>query len=395
MLTLAEVLKGILSFIVIGALSVIAFLSDPEKNAPLSTHTAQQEAPSLKTLTPRSPATSTSPSADEGTQKRDAPLAKPEAVQQDTAFEEEPTIPPPRVAMREETPLLTLENDFAQINERARKSIVNVFCQTRDARTVKTVTGSGVLVDARGVVLTNAHIAQFFLIPDYPTKGATKCTVRTGNPARDMYHARLLYIPITWVQAHASDINVKAPSGTGEGDYALLYITDPVDASHERPSVFPHLPLDLAEITVESDESVLIVSYPALIANSDTIKNNLFLVSTVTKTGTLFTFRGEHLDLFGLDGNIAAQKGSSGGAVVNKEGALVGMIVTSTGDALVLDRELRALTPSYINRNLEQENGTSLPQLFFGDPKLRSSAFMVTTAPILTKLLTTALQNEN
>ena len=38
----------------------------------------------------------------------------------------------------------------------------------RLGRLFNPISGSGVIVDSRGVVLTNAHVGQFFLLHDYP-----------------------------------------------------------------------------------------------------------------------------------------------------------------------------------------------------------------------------------
>ncbi|HEY4502516.1 MAG TPA: serine protease [Candidatus Paceibacterota bacterium] len=280
--------------------------------------------------------------------------------------------------------------EFKAVNDIARTSVVNIVCEMRSDNVVKTVTGSGVLVDARGVIITNAHLAQFLLLKDYPRRDATRCVVRVGNPAQDKYEVELLYIPITWVQKNAHTIDEEDPSGTGEDDYALLRITKAVNGDDPLPQSFPHIPVNTAEEVVSHGEPVLIASYPALVANIDAIKNDLYLVSTVTQTGILYTFGDDLLDLFALNGTVTAQRGSSGGGVLNQKGELVGVIVTSTNDELVLNRELRALTPAYINRSLLQENGTSLAQLLFGDLALRAQAFKLITAPILTKLLVQA-----
>ncbi len=295
----------------------------------------------------------------------------------------------------EKTKVLQATNFSTADNRNARSAVVNIFCETKKERSIQTVTGSGVIINKQGVVLTNAHIAQYFLLSDYPKKGATKCSIRTGNPARDTYKASLLYIPITWIQANANSLTLKNPSGTGKEDYALLYITKSTKKDTLVPSSFPYIQVDTYEEVVKEKDPVLVVSYPAIIAESQAVKNNLYLVSTETSVENLFTFGENFLDIFGVLGNIAAQRGSSGGAMINKNGLLVGLIVTSTSNALILNRELRALTPAYINRNLIKENGTTLGQLVAGNLLLRSQAFNLTTAPLLTKLLLSTITKES
>ncbi|HEV8677502.1 MAG TPA: hypothetical protein VN701_01580, partial [Candidatus Paceibacterota bacterium] len=63
-----------------------------------------------------------------------------------------------------QTPLLSPE----QVNENARASIVNILCLATGNGQENSISGSGVIIDARGVILTNAHVGQYFLLKDYP-----------------------------------------------------------------------------------------------------------------------------------------------------------------------------------------------------------------------------------
>ncbi len=282
-------------------------------------------------------------------------------------------------------------DSFKTVNEDARASLVNIFCEIRKGVTLRTITGSGVIVDSRGVILTNAHIAQYFLLEKYSDEGATTCIVRAGSLARNAYTATLLYIPSLWVSKHASEITLKSPEGTGEDDYAFLYITGSVDNTKPLPTSLSHLPLNTSEEVVGKEEPVLIASYPAITTIGQNIKNNLYLTSTTAYVRTFFTFSENLLDLFSLSKNIVAERGSSGGAVVNQNGELVGLIVTSTDDKLLLSRELRAITPAHINRSLIKENGTSVETLLSGDLLSQAKVFNTSTSPMLRDLLKKAL----
>src|SRR3989344_1157804 len=52
---------------------------------------------------------------------------------------------------------------FDVINERARPTLVNILCGARSG-TFRPISASGVIIDPRGVILTNAHVAQYFLL---------------------------------------------------------------------------------------------------------------------------------------------------------------------------------------------------------------------------------------
>ncbi len=380
-----NILKGVLSIVAAVFLTISAFfsgdVSQTNKNAPLQAPLPEEHTPEAETNISTEYPKQIKSKGLETKQK------------QETVVNQKPT-KKTITAPVSKKPQKTV-NFPATINKKARSAVVNIFCETRKERSIQTVTGSGVIVSEQGVILTNAHIAQYFLLTDYPKKDATKCSIRTGNPARDTYEASLLYIPITWIQANSDSLTLKNPSGTGKEDYALLYITKSIEKDILVPSSFPYIQINTREEVVKKKDSVFVISYPAIIAESQAVKDSLYLVSTETSVGTLFTFGDNFLDLFGMLGNIAAQRGSSGGAIINKDDSLVGLIVTSTTNALVLNRELRALTPAYINRNLIKENGTTFEQLLAGNLLLRSQAFNLTTAPLLTKLLLNSLNKKS
>src|SRR5581483_7670669 len=70
------------------------------------------------------------------------------------------------------------------VNATLRSSLVNILCTTVGGGLFRPISGSGVIIDTRGVILTNAHVAQFFLLKDYPFKNNIQCVVRTGSPAQ-------------------------------------------------------------------------------------------------------------------------------------------------------------------------------------------------------------------
>src|SRR3989344_8619427 len=80
-----------------------------------------------------------------------------------------------------------------QINIETRAALVNILCTSRTG--INGISGSGIIVDSRGVILTNAHVGQYFLLRDYINPGNITCTVRIGSPAQERYTATLLYLP--------------------------------------------------------------------------------------------------------------------------------------------------------------------------------------------------------
>lgn len=244
------------------------------------------------------------------------------------------------------------------VNDRVRAALVNIICSTDAAGPFESVSGSGVIIDPRGVILTNAHVAQFFLLKDYPYPDFVDCVIRTGSPARPMYKAELMFLPPTWVKDNAHKIDDEAPTGNGERDYALLRITGGVSSSISLPPLFPFLLVSVDSPPQGAD--VLQAGYAAGFLGGITIQNDLYASSAYTKVRDVYTFNANTVDLFSLGGSVVAQSGSSGGPVTNTDGVLVGVIVTSTGTGDTATRDLHALATSYIVRDFELERGKSL-----------------------------------
>jgi hypothetical protein len=97
----------------------------------------------------------------------------------------------------------------------------------------------------------------------------------------------------------------------------------------------------------------------------------------------LLTFSTNSPDALSLGGVIEAQAGSSGGAVVNAWGYLVGLIATTSSGTTTADRDLRAISLSYINSDLNIQSGDTVTAMLAGDPSAQVNNFSNSTAPTL------------
>ncbi|MBL4644752.1 MAG: trypsin-like peptidase domain-containing protein [Candidatus Pacebacteria bacterium] len=244
------------------------------------------------------------------------------------------------------------------INIATLPSVVNILCGSSQGSLISGATGSGIIIDSRGVILTNAHVAQYLLLREHPDVKIT-CVIRSGAPAKAKYTANILAFPQKWAQKHAKDIFLELATGTGEHDWALLYITGTTDGS-EKPTSFPFVEFDTREHVAQASDSVLLASYPAGFLGNIALKNELWPVSTIVSIQKVFTFSRSLVDILALGGNIVAQGGSSGGAVVNQWNKLVGIISTSSLGDTTGERDLRAVTLSHINRSIQEHTGFSL-----------------------------------
>jgi S1-C subfamily serine protease len=277
---------------------------------------------------------------------------------------------------------------FLTINELTRAALVNILCMPQSG-SFKPVSGSGVIIDPRGVILTNAHVAQYVLLSQSQRVNVI-CTIRSGSPAVALWKAEVLYIPPIWVKEHVDEINTEHPLGTGEHDYALLRITSPLDTVSPPPTLqgsgFPAISVDTREAIGFESDSVLAASYPAEFVGGIVAQLNLFAVSSVVTIKQLLTFRAQTVDLLSLGGVLEAQGGSSGGAVVNAWGRLIGIITTTSEGTTTAARDLRAITLSYVNRDLMAQTQSDLPTILGGDIAAEALDFNTHVSPELVKL---------
>lgn len=265
------------------------------------------------------------------------------------------------------------------LNVNTRNALVNILCIVNGDQSVS---GSGILIDARGVVLTNAHVGQYILLSEVSLD--IICTARAGTPARPAWKMRTLYMPPTWVEEHAKDLRSPQPQGTGEHDYGLFLLEPLPNAS--LPDAVPMLYDSREGVSFEGD-SVLVAAYPAGFVGAQIIQNGLYPVTTFTRLGKLYTFEEMSIDVLSLGGVIVAQGGSSGGAVVNRWGRLVGLIVTTSEGATTAERDLRAITLAHIDRSMRTDTGLGLRDFLGSDILAHANDFRINQLPTLAQKL--------
>jgi len=279
------------------------------------------------------------------------------------------------------TPPMLLDD----VNTMVLPAVVNILCGSNQGSAIAGATGSGIVIDPRGVILTNAHVAQYLILQNH-VNARISCVIRVGAPAKSRYVAEVLAFPNAWAEKHAQDVALEYPTGTGEHDWALLYITGRTDGS-PKPSIFPFISYDTRRNVAKTNDTVLLSSYPAGFLGGATLQRDLWPVSTIVSIQKVFTFTESTLDLLSLGGNIVAQGGSSGGGVVNPWGKLVGIISTSSIGDTTEERDLRAVTLSHINESIREQTGFELLQLLQQDDfENRINTFQKNTLPYLLEL---------
>ena len=282
-------------------------------------------------------------------------------------------------AARIQNPYNIPAESFDLINVAARSALVNILCMPRGGGSLAPISGSGVIIDPRGIILTNAHVAQYVLLSESQNVNLT-CQIRAGTPATPEWMADVLYIPPVWINAHASEINTARPTGTGEHDYALLRIIGAVPGQNV-PALFPSIPFDTRDAIGFLGDQVLGASYPAEFLGGMAAENDLYPVSSVSPINQLLTFGTSTVDVIAIGGVVEAQSGSSGGPVLNAWGYLIGLITTTSDAPTTAGRDLRAITLSYINRDIQLQSGMDIGSFLNGDLTSEEADFNVNVAP--------------
>jgi hypothetical protein len=384
-----HILRDIVLIVIMTTMNLLSSALDLVSNIEPPT---ERSAPSVVILETNLPTPESLPS--EGAEETDSaessvehsPTPEPEGDEEELPMSE--PIPEETVSLTEDSPSPVSISD---VNALARDALVNIFCTTRTRSGISASSGSGIIIDARGVVLTDAHVAAPFLLESESARETTDCVIRTGAPAEKTYDASLLFISSTWIEEHADLINDNHALGTGESDVALLLI-DTSLTDDPLPEVFPFIPLRSIDASVEEDLPILVAGYPAEFLSGSAITRDLWPVTALTQVLDIYTFGDNTLDLFSVEGNIAAQQGSSGGGMIALDDTtLAGIVVTSSEGDNTDERVLNAITPYHINHVFLADAGMSLSQYLSGNLAEEAHTFMNQIAPDLHDILLDAM----
>lgn len=233
------------------------------------------------------------------------------------------------------------------------KSIVNIVCVSQ-VSSIPSISGTGVIIDSRGIILTAAHVAQLFLLQDYLGTDKVQCLIRTGSPARRAYYAEPIYVSPSWLASNPSTLTTKLPTGNGQGDVALLGITGTA-TSTPLPNSFPALSLGPSHPSAH--EQVAIGSYGAQYLSGSQINYALYPIIVFGSISDRYTYGSGSVDLFSIQGSAASQEGSSGGGVANASGQLIGTITTSSVEGSIQERTLNAISIGHVRDTFMADTG--------------------------------------
>ena len=236
------------------------------------------------------------------------------------------------------------KKEALHITNVASNAVINIMCLERNGTGLNIVTGSGVIINPNGTILTNGHVAQHLLNQDDPN---IDCEIKNPNHSKMRYRAVISYIPSIWKSSGM--FNLKY--GTGEDDYAFLSIVGPAPDG-ELPDSFPYIEISTDDDSLEVGNDIFMLGYPGKHTGVYSSDTNLQLVTDTSYITDVFTLNKFSKDIFSTGVSPVAMQGSSGGAVLD-EGKLIG-IISTTNEQESGGKILNAISLSYIKRDLAE-----------------------------------------
>ena len=237
----------------------------------------------------------------------------------------------------------------ASVTQTTENSLVNIFCSQKVGNVRKTITGSGVLINLDGTVLTNSHVAQFPLVAE--SNNSVVCIARIGSPAQTVLSVKTAFISPEWVKTNAKYINSGGGPETGQSDYALLNISY---ADGRKLDMYPS---SIEQTYTPVGTNIEAVSYPANILATKGVNSSLYIKREPLQVTNLFTFAGfdsNHPDIIETSDSTIGQGGSSGGALTNENGGLVGLITTIVDGSTANTKKIRGVSVNHIQDQLSK-----------------------------------------
>lgn len=257
--------------------------------------------------------------------------------------------------------------EWNNVYTNSQQSTVNIFCISTKGNMVSISTGSGIILTDNGIILTNSHVAENFLVPN------KDCSIRQGEIAIDKYKASLIYINENWLQKNAGVIFTKSSRGTGENDFALLSINSKNDNTNINSNI-QHTNINSKELTSQNiNDKILVAGYPAGTLGALSLRKYLTFLADVINISNVYTIDGIHIDVLETGITKVGQHGSSGGGIFDVKNNLIGLIVSINDESG--NSKINALTTTYISRVMKNDTGKNLEEFINTDKEILLSDF--------------------
>jgi Trypsin-like peptidase domain len=233
---------------------------------------------------------------------------------------------------------------------RAEDALINIFCSQ--------ITGSGVLIHRDGTVLTNAHVAQFPLLSE--SNPNVVCLARFGNPASGSIGMKVSFISPEWIKEYGKHINTEGAPQTGSSDFALLKLNL---SSLNKTQKDQLSPITVQKTLPNQGDSIYSLSYPADILGTRGVNSSLPQQKELLSVNRIYSVGVTPTDVIETTASTAGQRGSSGGAILNEQGQLIGTITTIVNSNTPSKKLIRAMTIGHTDFELTKFSNINLDQV--------------------------------
>lgn len=264
----------------------------------------------------------------------------------------------------------------------AKGTTVNLACVRKEGSALRITSGSGVVISKDGLILTNAHVAYYFLLGE----DGVGCSITHPSFPIFGYPGQVVYISPDWVRENSRAIGSSYSTATGEEDYAFVaFAPGSAPASRGR---LDYAKIITTEPVAETGDSLLVAGYPGAAASPEGYGSSSRLKVDEVLVEDVDSFSGKTADVLQTSRTSVAATGSSGGGAF-KDGKLAGITVTIY--PLGSGYGINALSAAWINRDLRADAGVSIADLIAEDPDDAAASFWESDGEDLADVVRAAL----
>ena len=264
----------------------------------------------------------------------------------------------------------------------ARNTTVNLACVRKEGSALRITSGSGVVVSPEGLIMTDAHVAYFFLLGE----DGVGCSITHPSFPIFGYPGQVVYISPDWVRENEHAIGSQQSTATGEEDYAFVSFAP--GAAPTSIGKLAYAQVSTTEPVAKTGDALVVAGYPGAAATPEGYGSYSRLKIDEVTVEDVDAFSAKTADILQTSRSAVAASGSSGGGAF-KDGALVGLTVTIY--PLGSGYGINSLSTAWINRDLRADADVSIADLIDEDPDAAARSFWAAEGAALADVVRAAL----